>query len=274
MLDNLKKIFTQHKIEKNKTRNFEFGEDWEEEVRDDFFIPQWYELLEKTHDYEQNKKDYVKSSLNPDLKLLCNKTKRAFYVECKARDITKLLEKTKQSFDECDRLQAQDKSKLLAFEKANKYLQVIEICSKDQFLRFKKINNTEKVLFMVLLTSDHTYRDDVFSLIPIDDLLTHKVFYSHFLLNQIAQSEVEPTRLWRNFLLFHGLPGFCIRCNKKIKFNNFNPFCYECWSKWYDNNKFLHEENYCHACGKEYKTVSVKPLCIDCFKKFPINIGL
>ena len=126
---------------------------------------------------------------------------------------------------------------------------------------------------MVLLTSDHTIRDDVISLIPIDDLLSHKVFYSQILLYQIAESEIEPQRLWRNFLLFYGLPAFCIRCNKKIKFNNFNPFCYECWEDWYKNKIFMYEEKYCHACGKKYKTTSVKPLCIDCYK-FPINYPL
>lgn len=274
MFDQLKKILAQRKIEKSKNRSFEFGEEWEEEVRDTFFIPEWYDLLEKTHDYKQNKTDYVKSSLNPDFKFLCKKTKKAFYIECKARDITNFLEKTKLFLDECDKLEKEDKNKLLKFENENKYLQVIDICSREQFLRYKKINNTEKVLFMVLLTSDHKYRDDVFSLIPIDDLLSHKVFYSQFLLNQIVQSEVEPTKLWRNFLLFYGLPAFCIQCKKIIKYNNFNPFCYECWLKWYERNEFLYQENYCHACGKECHTASVKPLCIDCFKTFPINIGL
>lgn len=274
MFEYLKDYLAQLKVDRRRKKNFKFGEKWEEEVREHFFIPGWYDIVEKTHNYKQNKKDYVKSSLNPDYKFMCSRTKKNFYVECKARDITSLLKKTLDYFEEYERLESIDKRKAEKFDKDNKYLQLLDICSKEQFLRFKKLNETTKVLFMVLLTSDHSIRDDVFSLIPIDDLLSHKVFYSQLLSYKIAGCEIEPPRLWRNFLLFYGREAFCIRCKKEIKYNNFNPFCYKCWEDWYRSESFLNEERFCHACGKEYKTVSVKPLCFECYKKFPLNIGL
>jgi hypothetical protein len=274
MLDELKNTLKKIKNEKIKNGKFKFGEAWEEEVREDFFISDYYDVLEKTHNYQQNKKDFVKSSLNPDYKFLCKSTKKEFYIECKARDITNLIKKTEEFLDEYEILSKKDEKKSIEFEDANKYLQLFDLCSEEQFYRFKKLNNTTKVLFMVLLISDQKYRDDIISLIPIDDLLTHKIFYSQILAYQIVDSEIEPAKLWRNFLLFYGLPAFCIRCNKKVKLNNLNPFCYECWEKWFNEKKFIHQEKYCHACGKEYKTASVKPLCIDCYKKFPINYPL
>jgi len=274
MLDELMKTLKKLKNERVKSSKFKFGEEWEEEVREEFFVSDYYDVLEKTHNYKQNKKDFVKSSLNPDYKFLCKYTNKEFYVECKARDITNLIKKTEDFLDEYEILLKKDEKKSLEFEEANKYLQLFDLCSEDQFYRFKKLNNETKVLFMVLLISDQDYRDDIISLIPIDDLLTHKIFYSQILGYQIADSEIEPAKLWRNFLLFYGFPAYCIRCKKKIKFNNLNPFCYDCWENWYKEKKFIHEEKYCHACGKEFKTASVKPLCIDCYKKFPINYPL
>ena len=72
------------KTERIRRRNFKFGEEWEEEVRENFFIPDFYDLIEKTHNYKQNKKDYVKTSLNPDYRLLCKYTKKEFHVEWSA----------------------------------------------------------------------------------------------------------------------------------------------------------------------------------------------
>ena len=61
------------------------------------------------------------------------------------------------------------------------------------------------------LTSDHTIREDVISLVPIDDLLSHQVFYSHILHYQRAETEIDPVQLWGSFLVFYGLPAFCVR---------------------------------------------------------------
>ena len=274
MLERLLRKIEDRLAERKKVRNFKFGESWEEEVRELFFVPEFYDLIEKTHNFKQNRIDYVKSSLNPDYKFLCIYTNREIYVECKARDITKMLKKTSDFLDEYDKLANVDPKKQQQLDKDNKYLQLLDLCSKEQFLRFKEISNETKVVFMVLLTSDHTYREDVISLIPIDELLSHQVFYPQILQYKIAESEVEPHQLWRNFVLFYVLPAHCIRCKKKIKYNNYNPFCFDCWKDWYNFKHFMHVEKFCHACGKSHGTTSIKPLCLDCFKKFPINLGL
>jgi len=104
-----------------------------------------------------------------------------------------MLKKTSDFLDEYDKLANVDPKKQQQLDKENKYLQLLDLCSKEQFLRFKEINNETKVVFMVLLTSDHTYREDVISLIPIDELLSHQVFYPQILQYKIAESEVDPT---------------------------------------------------------------------------------
>ena len=65
--------------------SFKKGEDFENYVRENLFIGKYYDLLERTHDYQTNK-DYVKSSLKPDFKFRDRLTKREFYVEVKYRN--------------------------------------------------------------------------------------------------------------------------------------------------------------------------------------------
>ncbi len=274
MITELMNTYKNIRKESIKRRNFKFGEEWEEEVRDLFFTNEYYDILEKTHNYKQNKKDFVQSTLNPDYKFLCKATNQEFYIECKARNITKVLRKIRNYETKYDKLINEGEKILKDFTEKNKYLELIEICPEKQFYRYKELNNHAKVLFMILLTSDDDTLDDLFILLPIDDLITNKIFLSDLFSFKIFDEEVAPYILWRNFLLFYGLPGYCISCNTRIKFNNLNPFCFECWEKWFKLKQFTHQEKYCHACGKEFKTASIKPLCIDCYKKFPINYPL
>lgn len=79
-----------------------------------------YELIHKTHDYGNNKSDYVESSLLPDLKLRDKKTSREFYVECKFRN----------GF-----LNKDDK---------------IDRCNDNQLKRYQKIHRNEIPVFVAL----------------------------------------------------------------------------------------------------------------------------
>ena len=182
MLSELIKIINYVKNESIKKSNFKFGEAWEQDVRSYFFVPENYEILEKTHNYEQNKKDFVKSSLNPDYKFFCKTTEKEFYIECKAKNITDFLEKVIKLGIEHEKLLKDNKEKLIQFEENNKYQELMEICSEEQFLRYKKINNQSKVLFMILLVNEKKEPfKQVFSLIPIDNLLSHKLFFSQIM---------------------------------------------------------------------------------------------
>jgi hypothetical protein len=45
--------------------SFRIGEDFENYVREFLFVPEYYDLLERTHGYEVNAKDFVQSSSSP-----------------------------------------------------------------------------------------------------------------------------------------------------------------------------------------------------------------
>lgn len=65
--------------------SFKIGEKFENYVRQHLFIEKYYDLLERTHDYHTNQKDYVQSSVKPDFKFRDRWSKKEFYVEVKFR---------------------------------------------------------------------------------------------------------------------------------------------------------------------------------------------
>ncbi|MBC8401992.1 MAG: hypothetical protein H8E14_10930 [Candidatus Marinimicrobia bacterium] len=73
-------------LEISKPSSFFKGEEFEKCIRKKVFVPSKYELVMKTHDYNENKKDYVESSLYPDYLFRNLKTGEEFFVEVKYRE--------------------------------------------------------------------------------------------------------------------------------------------------------------------------------------------
>lgn len=69
----------------NTPASFKTGEEFENYVREVLFIEKYYDLVERTHNYATNHKDYVESSLKPDFLFRDRLTKKEFYVEAKVR---------------------------------------------------------------------------------------------------------------------------------------------------------------------------------------------
>ena len=65
--------------------SFKVGQMFEEIARDGIFPPNYYDLVEKTHDYHSNKSDYVEASKKPDFTFRDRYTKKQFFVEVKFR---------------------------------------------------------------------------------------------------------------------------------------------------------------------------------------------
>ena len=74
----------------NKLRNRIDGELFEEFALDHVFSPKNYEILEKSHPF--NEKYYVMSNNNPDLKLKCKDSGKVFWIECKFKREYKIFE--------------------------------------------------------------------------------------------------------------------------------------------------------------------------------------
>jgi hypothetical protein len=68
-----------------KPESFVKGDEFEDYVRRFLFPADEYTLLQRTHDYQVNKKDFVESSKEPDFKFRSIKTGREFYIEAKYR---------------------------------------------------------------------------------------------------------------------------------------------------------------------------------------------
>ncbi|WP_428330555.1 hypothetical protein [Mucilaginibacter sp.] len=68
-----------------KPESHKIGDAFEKYVREFLFIQDYYTLLEKTHDYQTNKGDYVQSSLKPDYTFQDHYTNGVFFVEAKFR---------------------------------------------------------------------------------------------------------------------------------------------------------------------------------------------
>ena len=62
-------------------QSFKMGEKFENYVRESLFVKNYYDILERTHNYCNNNKDYVESSLKPDFKFRDKWSKKEFYVE-------------------------------------------------------------------------------------------------------------------------------------------------------------------------------------------------
>jgi hypothetical protein len=72
----------------NTPESFKIGEKFEKYVREVLFPESQYTLVERTHNYSTNHKDYVEASLKPDFTFRDRKTNKEFYLEVKVRTTT------------------------------------------------------------------------------------------------------------------------------------------------------------------------------------------
>jgi len=72
----------------NTPESFKIGESFENYVRDVLFVDSYYVLVDRTHTYSTNHKDYVEASLKPDFTFRDRRTNKEFYLEVKVRTTT------------------------------------------------------------------------------------------------------------------------------------------------------------------------------------------
>jgi hypothetical protein len=110
------------------------GEDFEKYVENYLFPKTYYDLLEKTHNYRINSKNYVEASLKPDFKYRDRLTKKEFYIEAKFR--------------------------------TNDYKNKFVWCNDAQLIRYQVINKITPV-FLILGDGGKADWPDNLSLIPL-----------------------------------------------------------------------------------------------------------
>jgi hypothetical protein len=85
LLNKITKIAKAAYNEASKPESFSKGEEFEDYVRKYIFPNDRYELIHRTHSYNDNKGDYIESTLYPDFLFRCKETGKEFYVEAKFR---------------------------------------------------------------------------------------------------------------------------------------------------------------------------------------------
>ncbi len=126
-------------------QSFKTGEQFENYVREFLFIDNYYDILERTHDYKTNQ-DYVQSSLKPDFRFLDRWTKKEFYVEAKFR--------------------------------TSLYNNKTVWCNDKQLARYSEYNK-EQPVFLILGMGDNPKRPEFLSLIPLTQAKYTGLFPSH-----------------------------------------------------------------------------------------------
>ena len=114
--------------------SFRIGQKFEDYVRHVLFVEKYYDVLERTHDYNSNKRDYVESSLKPDFKFRDKWNKNEFYIEAKFR--------------------------------TGLYNEKIVWCNDNQLLRYRQYNKQTPVFLMLGMGENPTY-PEFLSLIPL-----------------------------------------------------------------------------------------------------------
>ncbi|MEI1280609.1 hypothetical protein V6Z05_19920 [Leptospira venezuelensis] len=247
----------------HKPKSFANGEEYEEFVREVLFPKDIYNLLHKTHNYDQNSKDYVEDSLLPDYKFKDTDLNIEFYVECKYRNITKILDEIENLINEFELKKRTEKEKV----KLNadiKRIGTIDFISKNQYARFLELNIKNRVLICLGLFYEKT--ENIYPYIfPIEDLILNRA-HIYDLENYIVPNNYPfvPDRVVD---LFYNKDSFCIECQKRVMKKAEQPLCRGCHLNWFKNSDFKLNMKYCHSCGKDCITSVARPDCLECYKK-------
>lgn len=150
-----------------KPASFVKGEDFENYVREVVFPKQHYKLVNRTHNYQTNKEDYVDNSLLPDFELQCLETKKKFHVEVKFR---------KGTYNKNDK---------------------IEWCKSYQLKRYKSIDKAQPV-FLAMGIGDSPKKPDEVFIIPMSSI-NFCEFYDSFLdrYSFYVDKPIFSSYLWR-----------------------------------------------------------------------------
>ena len=131
--------------EATKPESFRKGDKFEAYVRKWIFTDEHYGIISKTHGYEQNKKDFVGASLEPDFLLVDDRNDKEFFVETKYR--------------------------------STYWDNAIEWSYPDQFKRYKQIDKDIPVFVVIGVEGSPSNPEDIF-IFPVRKVKYHKLFLS------------------------------------------------------------------------------------------------
>jgi hypothetical protein len=163
---------------------------------------------------------------------------------------------------------AELKSQLLYFENlhAKCYFndQKMVITSMNMY-EFSEKTNREMGVLIDKQTDGPLYDKayaEVQSIIKSAEIIPNKKIERKFAVNEHKTDKASS-----NKSTFAPVVGYCIRCESRINFDPFKPYCPNCYSVWAEYSNPVYEENVCHCCGEFEVTTMEKPVCYSCYKK-------
>ncbi|MGA8848451.1 MAG: phospholipase D family protein [Dehalococcoidia bacterium] len=139
-----------------------------------------------------------------------------------------------------------------------------------------EVNNREMGILITRQEDEAVYNDAVkearmiINLADRSNLNTQVAEQAEVRLQKQKESE-KPKSIWHRdlsdiFSTFFGKSnGFCIGCRTKIDFDEYRPYCPQCYGKWAQDKQ--KKAKYCHECGRESITAINKPRCRSCYEK-------
>jgi hypothetical protein len=119
----------------NTPERFKTGQAFENYVREFIFPDSHYILVERTHSFSANQKDYVEASLKPDFTFRDRRTNREFYVEAKVRTGT-----FNNKINWCNQSQL---NRYIEYNKLKPFFLILDFDEKDQFLSLIPLNKAK-----------------------------------------------------------------------------------------------------------------------------------
>ncbi|MHA6279549.1 hypothetical protein ACXYMT_05155 [Salinimicrobium sp. CAU 1759] len=142
--------------------SFKKGEQFEKYVEENIFPDAHYEVIHKTSDSEQNRRRFVKKSLEPDFHFKCRVTGKEFYVEAKWR--------------------------------AKPYKDLYQVLSEKQFETFPKLHSSKRPIYIAFGYGGQASNPDYVSLIPLEQVRTSKLSPREVHSFNIEKAHYPPSR--------------------------------------------------------------------------------
>jgi len=130
---------------------------------------------------------------------------------------------------------------------------------------YSEENNREMGVLISLKDNSDVYND---AMKEIESIIGKAVFVKEKLSsNQHSKPEEKPKKFVKPE------SGFCIRCEKTIKYDYYYPYCPDCYKTWKKFKDRNYVEKVCHSCRQEWNTTMNRPLCDMCFDENNKKIG-
>jgi len=140
---------------------------------------------------------------------------------------------------------------------------------------FSEQNNREMGVLVTKQEDEKVFTEAIREINMMISLATRSDFDTQVSRRPQAQTRPQRVEKTKNILekglsgvlaaFFGASTGFCIGCKTKIEYDEFRPYCPECYGEWIKHK--WQKAKYCHNCGQQFAASINKPVCRSCWEK-------